>query len=290
MMLARWNADVTTNVVAQAALAHLLATGGLTRHLKRVRAVYAARLAAMLDDARDGHARRHRVDAAARRPLAFGSRCRPGSIPTRFSQSALDAGMHYSPGDVFCGDGRGGRHLALSFANHTPAEIKAGIKLLGELLRKQLGRAPEHRMTNHRSAGPPASDPVDLDLPRERPRQSRQRALDARQPRPLVRDAARRRSRLRPAERAFRARHRLGVHDARRGLWSVGALRSAVRVPVLVLVTLFSGLHALVHVYDTGRGLVGPEHWGIDFPAVYLPTVVLIVLTIVLVRRTEARP
>jgi GntR family transcriptional regulator/MocR family aminotransferase len=28
MMLARWNADVTTNVVAQAALAHLLATGG----------------------------------------------------------------------------------------------------------------------------------------------------------------------------------------------------------------------------------------------------------------------
>jgi hypothetical protein len=69
-----------------------------------------------------------------------------------------------------------------------------------------------------------------------------------------------------------------------------GALRSAVRVPVLVLVTLFSALHALVHVYDTGRGLVGPEHWGIDFPAIYLPTAVLIVLTIVLVRRTEVRP
>ena len=68
-----------------------------------------------------------------------------------------------------------------------------------------------------------------------------------------------------------------------------GALRSAVRVPVLVLVTLFSALHALVHVYDTGRGLVGPEHWGIDFPAVYLPTVLLIVLTVTLARRAEAR-
>jgi hypothetical protein len=68
-----------------------------------------------------------------------------------------------------------------------------------------------------------------------------------------------------------------------------GAFRSAVRVPVLVLVTLFDGLHALVHVFDTSRGLVGREHWAIDFPAVYLPTVVLVVLTIVLARRTETR-
>lgn len=62
-----------------------------------------------------------------------------------------------------------------------------------------------------------------------------------------------------------------------------------VRVPVLVLVTLFSGLHALVHVYDTARGLVGPEHWSIDFPAVYLPTIVLIILTAILVRNAEGR-
>ena len=69
-------------------------------------------------------------------------------------------------------------------------------------------------------------------------------------------------------------------------LW--GAFRPAVRVPVLALVTIFSGLHALVHVYDTARGLVGAEHWGIDFPAVYLPTMLLVVLTVVLVRRGEA--
>jgi hypothetical protein len=68
-------------------------------------------------------------------------------------------------------------------------------------------------------------------------------------------------------------------------LW--GAFRPAVRLPVLALVTLFSGLHALVHVYDTARGLVGPEHWRIDFPAVYFPTIVLAVLTLMLARRAQ---
>jgi len=68
-------------------------------------------------------------------------------------------------------------------------------------------------------------------------------------------------------------------------LW--GAFVPAVRVPALAMVTLFNALHAAVHVYDTARGLVGAEHWRIDFPAVYLPTAFLIVLTLVLVRRTE---
>ena len=70
-------------------------------------------------------------------------------------------------------------------------------------------------------------------------------------------------------------------------LWAT--FRPAVRVPVLVLVTLFNGLHALVHVYDTKRGLVGSEHWGIDFPAVYLPTLVLLILTALLIRSTARR-
>jgi hypothetical protein len=70
-------------------------------------------------------------------------------------------------------------------------------------------------------------------------------------------------------------------------LW--GTFRTAVRVPILALVTLFSALHALVHVYDTARGLVGPEHWSIDFPAIYLPTLVLLILTALLVRRAAGR-
>ncbi len=140
MMLARWNANVTTNVVAQAALAHLLATGGLARHLKRVRALYGARLAAMLG-----------ALAAAMPAGTEWTRPRGGhsvwvTLPggtdaDALRQDALDAGLHYTPGDVFCGTHRGARHLALSFANHTPAEIQAGIGLLGGLVTTQRARS-----------------------------------------------------------------------------------------------------------------------------------------------------
>jgi DNA-binding transcriptional MocR family regulator len=140
MMLARWNADVTTNVVAQSALAHLLATGGLGRHLKRVRTVYAARLASMLETLaatmpegtewtrpRGGHSVWLSLPADAN--------------PDALMQAALDAGIHYASGDVFCAPGQGRRHLALSFANHTPAEISAGVRLLGDLVKRHVARA-----------------------------------------------------------------------------------------------------------------------------------------------------
>jgi 2-aminoadipate transaminase len=135
MMLARWNADVTTNVVAQAALAHLLATGGLSRHLKRVRLVYAARLAAMLETLAEV------MPAGVEWTRPRGGHSVWVTLPRavdadRLRQAAVDAGVQYAPGDVFCGDGRGGRHLALSFANHTPAEIRAAARLLGELVTK----------------------------------------------------------------------------------------------------------------------------------------------------------
>ena len=66
-------------------------------------------------------------------------------------------------------------------------------------------------------------------------------------------------------------------------LWA--AFVPVVRVPALALVTLFYAIHALVHVYDTARGLVGPAHWTIDLPGTYLPAVVLVVLVGILARR-----
>jgi GntR family transcriptional regulator/MocR family aminotransferase len=146
MMAARWNADVTTNVVAQAALAHLLATGGLGRHLKRVRSVYATRLAAMLG-----------ALAAAMPEGVTWTRPRGGhsvwvTLPAGIDadallQSAIEAGLHYTSGDVFCGEGRGARQLALSFANLAPAAITAGITLLGDLVRRRLDGQPTKRST-----------------------------------------------------------------------------------------------------------------------------------------------
>lgn len=57
------------------------------------------------------------------------------------------------------------------------------------------------------------------------------------------------------------------------------------RVAALAAAAGFSVLHAVVHVIDTARGLVGPDHWTIDLPGVYVPAVVLVGLTWLVARR-----
>ena len=66
---------------------------------------------------------------------------------------------------------------------------------------------------------------------------------------------------------------------------ALGAFVPRWRVPACAAAAGFYGLHALVHVLDTLRGLVGPEHWRIDFSGVYLPALILIGVTWLLVRR-----
>jgi hypothetical protein len=65
----------------------------------------------------------------------------------------------------------------------------------------------------------------------------------------------------------------------------VGAFVPRWRVAACAAAAAFSVLHALVHVLDTLRGLVGPEHWRIDLGGVYVPAAVLTALTWVLARR-----
>lgn len=66
---------------------------------------------------------------------------------------------------------------------------------------------------------------------------------------------------------------------------TAAALAPRWRVMAVGAVTLFHLLHAVVHVIDTLRGLVGPEHWVIDVPGVYLPAAILTVLTWLLARK-----
>lgn len=66
-------------------------------------------------------------------------------------------------------------------------------------------------------------------------------------------------------------------------LW--GAFRLAERITMLAIVVLFYVLHAGIHVYDSSQGLVPPDHWYADIPAVYVPTVALIALLVALVRQ-----
>ena len=61
-----------------------------------------------------------------------------------------------------------------------------------------------------------------------------------------------------------------------------------LRVVVCVAAAAFYGMHALVHVLDTARGLVGPEHWTIDLAGVYIPAVLLVVVATLVARRVAS--
>ena len=60
----------------------------------------------------------------------------------------------------------------------------------------------------------------------------------------------------------------------------LAAARPALRVPMLGLVSMFYVLHALVHVTDTLAGRLPSSHWTIDLPGVYVPALLMILLTV----------
>jgi len=61
------------------------------------------------------------------------------------------------------------------------------------------------------------------------------------------------------------------------------------RVPLIAPVTLFFVMHALTHVFDTERGVVGAEHWTIDLSGVYIPALIMAAL-LWIVARTRPQP
>ena len=58
----------------------------------------------------------------------------------------------------------------------------------------------------------------------------------------------------------------------------VGAFRPSARRGVLLGVTAFYVGHALLHVDDIVAGRLPASHWAIDFPGVFLPAVLLVVV------------
>ena len=65
----------------------------------------------------------------------------------------------------------------------------------------------------------------------------------------------------------------------------VAARRPAARRGVLLASTLFLGLHAAVHVADILTGRLGPSHWWIDLPGVFVPALLLAALSLPRFRR-----
>ena len=62
------------------------------------------------------------------------------------------------------------------------------------------------------------------------------------------------------------------------GIGLLWALRNPdYRTPLVGVAALFYVAHAILHVYDTGLGGLGNDHWLLDLPGVYLPAILLAV-------------
>jgi len=76
------------------------------------------------------------------------------------------------------------------------------------------------------------------------------------------------------------------VRDIGAAFFTIGvAFLAAARHPswrrgVLLAATLFFVLHAVVHVTDLTSGRLHAEHWLIDLPGVFLPALLLLVLSL----------
>jgi hypothetical protein len=68
-------------------------------------------------------------------------------------------------------------------------------------------------------------------------------------------------------------------------IWAARAPRW--RAPLASAAALFQGLHAAIHVFDVLAGTQPPSHLLEDFPAVYLPTLILIGVALHALRRPD---
>jgi DNA-binding transcriptional MocR family regulator len=140
MVMSRMAVDFHTDLVAQVAMAELLASGGLERHVRRVRRVYAARRAALLE------ALRAHLPEGARWVEPSGGNTvwvalPPGLDPVALHAAALEEGIEYGRGDLFSLDGSFADHALLSFAQMDRRKIAEGIERWGALIRREQRRA-----------------------------------------------------------------------------------------------------------------------------------------------------
>ena len=137
--LARVAADFGTNAVAQAALAEMLESGDLERHVRRVRKLYRERLRVL------EAALAERMPPGARWRSPAGGNALWLALPSGIDADAvwagmLDAGIAAVRGDVFHFDGRGRDCLYLGVANLEAGRIAEGAERLASIVRRAARR------------------------------------------------------------------------------------------------------------------------------------------------------
>lgn len=129
----KYNQDIHTPPLLQAALRQYCIEGHLDRHIKRTRGLYRERLDALydaLDRHFAGRAKWARVEGGFSAWLEF-----PETLDLRAAmEGAREAGVLYAPGDAFYPDGRGRNCIRLGFSRLTPEQIEKGIGILSNYI------------------------------------------------------------------------------------------------------------------------------------------------------------
>ena len=133
----KYNQDIHTPPLLQAALLKFCKEGSLDRHIKRTRGLYRERLDALydaLDRYFAGRARWVKVEGGFSAWVEF-----PERLDLRAAmEGAKERGVLYAPGDAFYPDGRGRNCIRLGFSRLTPERIQEGMRILTEYI-EELG-------------------------------------------------------------------------------------------------------------------------------------------------------
>jgi GntR family transcriptional regulator/MocR family aminotransferase len=136
---ARWSADFHSDAVTQAAVAELIASGALERHVRRVRRLYAGRRAALLSAlAEQRDAGWSWTEPAGGNTVWL--RLPDDAHPEVLHEAAGAAGIAYARGESFAlADGPAAdeaeRHLLLSFARIPEDRMAASVTTLADCVR-----------------------------------------------------------------------------------------------------------------------------------------------------------
>ncbi len=137
LRLVKQTTNLHTDQLSQAALAEFLKRGLLTRHLARMRKVYASRLAALEE------ALRKHMPADTRWTRPEGGMCMWVELPPGFDANEMlihvrERGVLFAPGRYFYMQSPQPNALRLGFSGVDEKRITRGVATLGELLRVEM--------------------------------------------------------------------------------------------------------------------------------------------------------
>ena len=132
---AKYNQDIHTSALLQAALHEYLTRGYLEKYLRLSRGLYRQRMDTLLEELHrlfTGRAEWEEITGGFSAYVKF-----PETFSAReILSQAYEEGVLYAPGDAFYPDGRGTNELRLGFPRLEPSLIREGMQRLSSLIEK----------------------------------------------------------------------------------------------------------------------------------------------------------